>query len=195
MSKYSTLYITQNGAPATGLSPQFDIFKDIVTGDNVVPAPSIDEIGGGLYRIIDNSVGFGQRRTGRIDAGDTINQPSERYIPYFASFEEVGTQTEVSVSAVLDEPNQSMILSAYLEQNGQIQQNDLDSASIRFYDSNHNLLFEVSGSSAQNGVFILTQSTVSLNLVANRTYYALATITLTDDGGSYVSVGTIISLQ
>lgn len=194
MTKYSTLFITKNGVPETGLSPQFDIYKDIITGNDVIPAPSIDEIGGGLYRIIDTEINFGSRNIGRIDAGNTITQPTERYIPYFGSFEEVGTQIEVVVSAALDEPNQSMLLSTYMEQNGQIQLNNLSSASIQFYDFNHNLLFTVGGSSAMNGVFILSQSTISLTLVANRPYYALSTITL-DTGEAFSSVDTLITLS
>ena len=193
MTKYSTLYITSNGVAKTGLSPQFTVYKDIVTGLNVTPVPSIDEIGGGLYRIIDSQIDFGSRNTGLIDAGSSINQPTERYIPYFASYEEVGTQVEVIVGAALDEPNQSMLFSTYIQQNGQTQLNGLATASIQLYDFNHALLFTVAGSTALNGVFVLSQSIISITLVANRPYYALSTITL-DSGESYTSTDTLITL-
>ena len=192
-SLYQTLYITKNGVGATGLSPSWVSYKNIVSNTNITPQASIDEIGDGLYRVI-HSVDLSDRITGLVDAGNTIVQSSERFIPVVANFFDDTTQVEVVVSAALDEPNQSMLLSTYMEQNGQIVLNDLASASIQFYDYSHNLLFTVAGASAMNGVFVLAQSTTSIALVENRPYYALATITLAS-GDAFSSVVTLITLQ
>ena len=194
MTKYSTLYITNNGIGLEGLNPSFVLYKDIVTGLDVAPVPVIDDLGSGLYRIVDTGISFGKRRTGLIDAGNTINNQSERFIPYFGSFEEINTQVSTVLSAALDEPNQSFLFNIYLQNNGLTQLTDLASASIQLYDYQHNLILSSGSASATNGMFVIVESTISLNLVPNRPYYALATITLTT-GESFTSTESLITLQ
>jgi len=186
MTRYSTLYITSNGIGQENLNPQFTVYKDIVTNTDILTIPSIDEIGSGLYRIIDTSVDFGARITGLIDGGDSIGNSSERYIPYFVDFIEDASNTEVKLASVLDVPTQSILFTSFIQNNGVIQQTTPTSVSVEFYDFNHNLLFTSTSSTQQNGVFIFSESIVSITLVANRTYYQIATITL-DSGETFTS--------
>ncbi len=193
-TRYSTLYVRNNGIGQENLNPQFTIYKDIVTGNNVTPVPSIDEIGSGLYRIVDPNIDFGSRVTGLIDAGNTVSNQSERFIPYAIDFIDDGSNTEVKVASVIDVPNTAILFTCFIQNNGIIKQDGLTSVSVDFYDSNHNLLFVSSSTTQQNGVFIFSESIVSITLVANRPYYQIATMTL-DTGETFVSGEVSVTLN
>lgn len=190
---YSTVYITNNGSPVENLSPSWVIYRDTVSNTDVIPQASIDEIGNGLYRIVHN-VDFGDRVSGLIDAGNTINSDSERFIPVAVDYTEQSSVTEVFVASVLDEPNQAILFTSFIQNNGVIETTTPQSLEINFYDFNHNLLFTVNTSTQLNGVFIVSQSTAALTLLANRPYYIIATITLTS-GDTFTSGEVATTLQ
>ncbi len=77
------IYITENGAPKTGLSPTWVSLYSIDGANKLPNAPSISEVGGGWYKF---EVRYGTEPftaaelVGVIDAGSSLTS-YERYIP------------------------------------------------------------------------------------------------------------------
>lgn len=71
------LFIRNNGAPATGLTPVFITLKKVSDSSNYLPIPVISEIGGGLYKY---DAAPSEHLVGVVDAGATILNNTERYL-------------------------------------------------------------------------------------------------------------------
>ncbi|MHA1370482.1 MAG: hypothetical protein ACTSRA_12315 [Promethearchaeota archaeon] len=77
------IYITEDGAPKTGLSPTWNSLYALDGTDKSTSAPSISEVGGGWYKF---DVKYGtppfdvNELVGVIDAGSSLSD-YERYVP------------------------------------------------------------------------------------------------------------------
>lgn len=180
------IYFSDSGVPIEGLTPTFDNLKRVSDGVDVTP-PAITEIGGGWYKFdIDPT----ERLTGVIDGGASLLIDAERYQPVV--FDIYDYLYEIYVQPVYDEDSDSLTFLSWILQNGKIRKDvGLTDCEIKVYDSTHTLLFTITSSSQTNGIFVLTQS--SPGLIANKDYYALATLTL--DGVDHESADTFISLE
>lgn len=179
MANFQSIFIRSRGIPATGLSPVFETLVDIQTGQAFTPQPTIEEIGNGWYRVI-SEINYPVHLLGVIDAGASINDQSERKIPVNFRYSDFDIDNkEVYVVNVIDEPSDSVTFLCYLLVNGKIQKTNLTSVSLLVYDSNHNLLFTLTTSSFTNGVAVLIKNTP--NFVGNRSYYAVPTITTSNE--------------
>ena len=160
--------------PATGLTPSFNSLVDIQTGDVIDPVPAIEEIGGGWYRIISN-ITYPTHYLGVVDAGDTINDPGERYIPINMRFSDFDLDNkEVYATNVYDQNSDSVTFLAYLLVNGRIEVSSVAQVTVAVYDANHTLLFSLVTTSITNGMAVLIKN--SPGFVANRSYYMIVTI-------------------
>jgi len=97
------LYITEDGAPKTGLTPTWNSLRAIDGTDKSASAPSIDEIGGGWYKF---ELTYGTapfdvaELVGVIDAGSSL-AGYERYIPVVITLRDLALVRQVN-KAVYD---------------------------------------------------------------------------------------------
>jgi len=191
MANYQSVYIRNRGLPAVGLTPTFQTLVDIQTGDPVVSQPTIEEIGNGWYRII-SEIDYPDHHLGVIDAGDSINDNGERFIPVNFRFSDFDLDNkEVYVVPVFDDPSNSVQFITYLLVNGRIQQDHMVSATIAVKDANHNLIFTMTTATFTNGIAVTVQN--NPGFVANRSYYMEATIVTENE--TLRSMDTFITLQ
>ena len=190
MANFRSIFITDKGSAKIGLSPTFSTYIDIQTGDAVTP-PAIEELNAGWYRFFPALTPF-KHYLGVIDAGSTITDPSERFIPVDVRYSDFDLDTKgVYVISVFDEDSDSVSFVAYLLINGKIQAGELTSAQIEVFDATHTSLFTLSTNSQTNGVFVLNKATPGF--IANNAYYAKATIVTSNE--TLISIDTFITLN
>lgn len=92
MAFYLVAYFTNNGSPATGLSPTVDLY-DLSDNSKAVDAQAMSEIGGGLYKYEYTSYNPTKNYAGRADGGATLSN-SERYAPISSEINALGEIVE-----------------------------------------------------------------------------------------------------
>jgi len=189
MSELRTVYISNGGSAATGLTPTWQSLKNVATGANITPQPTFAEVGGGFYRFTVD-IGVGIQWCGVIDGGATITEPSERYVPFMAGDSDLAKNTLVFCTPVYDETSDTLTFFVFMLRDGQIVTTASD-AEVSVYDSGHTLLFTVSGSSSTNGVFVLSKNTPGID--SGEGYYCVGTITVNTI--DFVSVETMLTLD
>ena len=182
-------YATNDGSPATGLSPSWDTLKDQDGTDQ--STPSITEVGGGFYKF-DVDIPSDDTWVGVIDFGSSIVNNGERYVPVVIKSGDTvnSVMRGVYVMPVYNENSDTVQFISYLMQNGTIVTSPT-SCTIALYDTSHVEKFSVSTTNSSNGVFVVTKTTPELT--AGDGYYVVATIT--DGASSYKSVETTLVLE
>lgn len=192
MARYYTIYIADETGPLSGLTPTWRSFKNVATGTDESPAPSIAAIGGsGWYRFAFGLSAF-DHIVGVIDAGASVSN-QYRYIPIDIKYTDFANKDNVcvQVAQVYDEDTDALTLFVNALFNGIIEEN-IASVGVYVYDDNHNEQFNIQSTTQANGVFALAKS--SPDLVKNRLYYVRAYITTTT-GNTYWSVSTFFTLE
>ena len=192
MSNYRTVYITNNGAPATGLSPVWSMLKSLSGVDQT--QPTIEEIGNGWYRFADSMTTF-DHWVGIIDSTFSVINDSERYIPIDMRFSDFDGEEikEVFITPVYDEDSDSLTLICFLTINGKVITDSLllTSVTINVYNHSHDLVFSVNSSSFTNGIAVMTKN--EPGIIANIGYYAESTFVTSNE--TFVTTDSFVSLQ
>lgn len=189
MSETRSVYVSNEGEPETGLSLTWEYLKKLSDGSDVTPQPSFTEVGGGWYKF-DVDPEIDDEWTGVIDAGATIANKPERYIPMLAGDSDVARNTLAIVTPVYDEDSDTIQFMVFLLRNGQIVDAP-DSVQVTVYDSTHTSQFVETGSSSTNGVFVLAKNNPGLNTGAG--YYCEAEVTV--GSKTFTSIETMITLD
>ena len=191
MAEERSVYVTSLGVPATGLTLTWEYLKQVSDGADVAVQPAFTEIGGGWYRFTADP-GIDEQWAGVIDGGAGITHESERYIPVLLGDNDIRRYTVSVVTPQYDEPSDTLMFICFLLRNGEVvASTELDSVDVTVYDSAHVSQFTINGTSSQNGVFVVSQSTPGLS--NGEVYYVVAEITV----GSkvFTSVETILTLD
>jgi hypothetical protein len=183
------VYVTNYGVPTTGLTLTWESLVNVITGVAVTPQPAFTELGGGFYTF-ELNVPLSSYYSGVIDASSTIEIDSERYIAVAIGSEDGIENIEVIVTPYYDENSDAVTLTTYLKVNGRIYETPT-SAEVNIYDTTHTLLLTSTGSTSDNGVFILSES--EPGFTAGASYYAISEITVGTN--TYKSIETMISLE
>lgn len=189
MSEVRTIYFANAGVPATGLTPTWNSLKNAVTGADITPQPSITEVGGGFYKFTADP-GVGVRWCGVVDGGVSLTVNTDRYIPVLVGDSDLAKDTMVLCTPVYDDTSDTLTFFVFMLRNGQIVEGGTN-AEVVLYDSGHSDLFTISGSSATNGVFILSKNTPGI--ASGEGYYCVGTITI--NSIDFVSVETMLTLD
>lgn len=81
-----SFFVTNSGTAATGLTPSFSMYKDLVTGTTLSPAPTISEVASGHYKFsVDwttspHSTAPTTSVVFLIDNGASLSSASDRYL-------------------------------------------------------------------------------------------------------------------
>lgn len=181
------IYFSDNGAPATGLTPSFTTLKKVSDGSDVTPPASVDEVGGGWYKF---DIEPTEKLIGIIDGGVALSINAERYQPVI--FDVYDYLYEIYGQPVYDEDSDSLTFLVFILQNGKLRKDvGLTDCEINVYNTAHTLMFTITSSSQTNGVFVMAQS--SPGLTKNENYYVSITVTL--DGVDHESNDTFIALE
>jgi len=182
-----TVYFSDSGVAATGLTVAFEYLKKASDNTNVSTAgATIVEIGGGWYKI--TGLNPDELWVGVMDGSNTLAN-ADRYVPI--AMEPEDYNYEAHGIPVYNETSDQLKIAAFLSKNGQRVTTNLTNCSIIVYDENHAALFTITSASATNGVFFVTKTTP--RFVKNKLYYAA--ITITHDGVGYVSTDAIIAIE
>ena len=128
---------------------------------------------------------------GIIDAGASIVDPAERFVPVDVRYNDFDDTSDVMVINVFDEDSDSVTFLTYILINGVILSVGLISAQIEVFDVNHSNLFSLTTTSQTNGVFVANKATPGFT--ANNIFYSRSTIVTTN--GSVISTDSFITLQ
>ncbi len=191
MAEERSIYISNNGAPATGLTLSWTTLKKVADGVDVTPQPTFAEIGGGWYRFTAD-VPIDEQWAGAIDGGNTILLDSERYVPALMGDNDIRRNTISVVTPQYDEPSDTLQFFCFLLRNGEtVPSAQLTEVDVTVYDSSHTSVFTLNGVSSTNGVFVVAKNTPGL--AVGEAYYVVAEIT----AGTkvFTSTETILTLE
>ena len=173
MTKFA-INFESDGLELVGLTPTFLMSKNLDTGNDVTPLPTVSEVANGFYRYdIDGTEG--EKYIGKITGGVGVGLPENRFkyvtdeIPYDP------THREIFSMPVYDPDADSILFMTYMLKDGQTVLTNLVEARVTMYDSSNIALFSITSTTFNNGVAILTKATPGL--VSGEAYYVKIEIT------------------